>query len=357
LINPLAAPAPERYRSCRHIERSLVFYPGRVNACCANPVTGATPTLSPFTGGDLSAEAVRAGRAKIKADHKAGGVFPECAQCPRLTEHNWETDPAMGEYAIDEVTIAHFTTCNIRCNYCYTVRNERDATALLSKVPRLLRTFEQLIAEKQLAPYATVRFSGGEPTLLPEFEDLLTLLSEYGVRSVVYTNAVNRSEAIHKALRLDRVELVLGIDAATAEVYRAVKKMDYNEQVWENVAANCASTVPNSVNKVWAKFIYLLDNYTESELFVERAAAAGVKNIYYDLDSSRIIVGRGCRLTPLPEEIADRIARMQYDCDRFGIVMDFAQSGLAWMTPERTARIERELQRLKSDRQEVALAG
>src|SRR6267154_2454925 len=73
------------YTSCRHIERSLVFFPGNVRACCANPATGDTPIIAPFTGGDLSIEAVRAGRKRIKDSHKAGQIVPECQQCPKLT--------------------------------------------------------------------------------------------------------------------------------------------------------------------------------------------------------------------------------------------------------------------------------
>jgi hypothetical protein len=348
MVTDLAGPItgePQRFLSCRHIQRSLVFYPGKVHACCANPVTGATPAISDFAGGDLAIEAIIAGRNRIKERHRVGDIVDECRQCPRLVEDNWDADESrFGSYPIDEVTIAHFTTCNIRCNYCYTVRNERDAMAPLSKVPRLLRTFEGLVRDRHLAPYATVRFSGGEPTLLPEFEDLLTLLGDYGARSIVYTNATKYSPAIVNALRNDKVELILGIDAATPEIYRAIKKMDYNEVVWENVGAYCAAQRPDATNKIWAKFIFTVENYGEAHLFVSRAAAAGVKHVYYDFDSSRTILqwSRG----PLPEAICDRVAELRYDCLSRGIEAAFAESGLAWLTPERTARIEQELNRL-----------
>jgi len=360
IADPAAQSVPERYLSCRHIERSLVFYPGKVNACCANPMTGETPTISPFTGGNLSSAAVREGRAKLIERHKRGDIAPECQSCPRLTEEAWTADKVWTKYLIDEVTIAHFTTCNIRCNYCYTVRNERDATALLSKVPRILVTFEQLIAEEQLAPYATIRFSGGEPTLLPEFEALLTLLADYGTKSIVYTNATRLSPAILDALNRDRVELILGIDAATPEVYRAIKKMDYNEVVWRNVATYCAALPANATNKVWAKFIFTRENYKESELFVQRAAASGARSVYYDLDGSKSFyddstqsyeLGRSAE--KLPQEIASRVARLRYDCFVRGIETSFAESAGAWMTPERTAYIENEFQRLRQQHGDV----
>jgi hypothetical protein len=338
--------APQRYLSCHHLERGAAFWPGKVTACCANPATGDSPTLTPFTR-EIAAEEVLTGRARIIARHKAGDIVSECRQCPRLTEGTWRPEDGFGEYPIDEVTIAHFTTCNIRCNYCYTVTRP-DQSAPLSKAPRLLQTFEQLVAGGQLSPYATVRFSGGEPTLLPEFEPLLTLLSNHGVRSYVYTNAVKFSDAITDALKRDKVELILGIDAATPETYIAIKKMDYNETVWANVATYCAAAVPGSVGKIWAKFIFCGENYMEAAAFARRAAAAGVKHVYYDFDASRArAVGERHYLGPLPEEVTDSAALLRYECAIRGIDVAFAQAGLVWLTPDREARMEQVLQRLQ----------
>jgi len=300
--NLLAGTAPaarQRYLSCHHLERGLVFYPSRATACCANPATGDTPTLAPFTA-ELTAEQILEGRAKIIARHKAGDIVPECRGCPRLVEGTWQSEDGYGEYPIDDVTIAHFTTCNIRCNYCYTVTRP-ELSAPLSKAPRILQTFEQLIAEGQLAPYATVRFSGGEPTLLPEFEPLLTLLTNHGVHSHVYTNAVKLSDAILNALRQDKVELILGIDAAYAATYKAIKKMNYNETVWKNVAVYCATQRREATAKIWAKFIFCGENYAEATAFVERAAAAGVKHVYYDFDATaRVREWTGMALASCP---------------------------------------------------------
>jgi organic radical activating enzyme len=341
--------SPQVYLSCRHLERGLVFYPGVLNACCANPKTGLSPTITEFGAGDNSTiEALRVSRARIKERHKAGDIIRECQECPRLQE--WKDSYNPDKYSIDDVTIAHFTTCNIRCNYCYTVTKEHEWTAPVSKVPRLLPTFERLIEAGELAPYATIRFSGGEPTLLPEFEALLNLFSSYGAKSIIYTNATQRSQAIIEALKRDKIELIMGIDAATPAVYKAIKKMDYNERVWANVAEYCANSLPTAVNRTWAKFIITEENQHETDLFVKRAAQSGVKYVYYDVDGSRILERGGARNGPMPEEIADKVALLRYECAVRGIEVGFMQVGLAWFTPERNARIERALQALVQQR-------
>jgi hypothetical protein len=38
-----------------------------------------------------------------------------CQGCPRLAEEESQRPGALSPYAIDEVTIAHFISCNIRC--------------------------------------------------------------------------------------------------------------------------------------------------------------------------------------------------------------------------------------------------
>lgn len=332
-----------KYLSCRFLQSAASFFPGRVTACCANPATGMTPVIAPFNG-QLSVEDLLEGRAKIHVQHKRGEIVPECRGCPRLVEAEWPAEP-IGGYLIDDITIAHFTSCNIRCNYCYTV-TEPHLTALLSKAPKLLPVFQQLVDRKLLSPQGTVRFSGGEPTLSPEFAPLLTLLSNYGVRSIVYTNATKRSQAIIDALERDKVELVLGIDAASVGVYKAIKKMNYNEKVWKVVAEYCAAVRPDAFNRVWAKFIFCLENYHETEYFVRRAEAAGVRYVHYDFDSSRVRSGSERAGITLPEVITDYVALLHHECMMRGMTVEFAESGLTWLTPEREQRIKREIQRL-----------
>ena len=349
-VPPPATPA--KYFSCRFLERGLVFQPTRViSPCCTNPARAGHPVLARFNGSEFSLDAAIETRSGIIARHKAGTIEPACRGCPRLQEADWAG--AMSPYSVDEITIAPFSSCNIRCNYCYT-QVKGPWTSPLSTAPRVLPVMQALIDRKLLAPHATVRFSGGEPTLSPEFDPLLELLTTYGARCVVYTNATKRSDAIIEALRRDKVELVLGIDAASVEVYKTIKKMNYFDKVWKVVAQYCAAVQPGAVNKVCAKFIFCGENYHEANHFVRLADAAGAKFLQYSLDTSRGSGRLRQDLGPLPEIVTDYIAVFRHECLKRGIVAEFGQHGVPWLTPERTERIEREFERLK--RADAALA-
>ena len=342
--SPSATPA--KYRSCRFIERGLVFQPDRtVSPCCINPATKGHPVLAGFDGSEFAIDAALEARSGLIARHKAGDTEPACLGCPKLQEADWAA--AMSPYLVDEITVMPFSSCNIRCNYCYTMV-EGPWISPLSTAPRVLPVIQALIDRKLLDPNATVRFSGGEPILSPEFDALLELLTTYGARCVVYTNATKRSDAIMQALRRDKVELVLGIDAASVEVYKAIKKMNYCEKVWKVVADYCAAVQPGAVNKVWAKFIFCVENYHEAAPFVRRAEAAGAKHVYYSLDTSRGPQRLRQDLGELPDIITDYIAILRHECGKRGIVAELGQFGPPWLTPQRIERIERELDRLKS---------
>ena len=354
------------YLSCWHLERGLVFFPGRLTACCANPITGMQPELAKFSGGTVDIDAIAETRRQIIEEHKAGRIIKDCQHCPKLIEVVPD-DPRLGSYPIADVTIAHFTSCNIRCNYCYTVI-DGSVKANISKVPPILPTFQELVERKQLNPGSRIRFSGGEPTLLPEFDALVKLLSDYGCQSIIHTNATRLSPSIIEGLARDTVELVLGMDAATDETYRAIKKMNYNEKVWANAGAYVAARRPEAKNKIWFKFIFCMENYTEAVQFVERAASVGATHVYYDFDESRpaklafdetggaILRNGNGRDEPLPEEVADWCAALRYECFKRGIDAQFCYIGYAWLTPERTARMEAELARLKTEEDASASA-
>ncbi len=322
----------EAYHSCAFIEGGVVFWPKWLTPCCvlhSNGLAG-QPVITEFSGGELPLEKIQAWRDRTIAAHKREEFLPDCKGCPQLVKRAWGAQP---QHSIHMITIAHYTHCNLRCNYCYTVLRP-EVTIKAKKVYDLLSIFKQLIESKVLPPQAEIRFSGGEPTILPEFEDMLDLVSAYGPRLRIYTNAVVRSAAILRALAQHRVELVLGIDAATDQVYKEVKGRNVNNQVWNNVAAYVAIDPDNC----WAKMIIRRENICDVARFVERCVECSVRKVYYDLDSG---------ITPtdgnkLDDKYVDAIALLKYECEKRGIETQCAEVGtLSFSNDAVLERVER----------------
>ena len=194
---------PQEYHSCEYIEGGVVFYPNRISACCVSHSNGTSgqPQLTEFHGGELPIAKIKEWRNRAIEAHKRGEFIQECKGCPLLVKRAWGENK---EHSIHMITIAHYTHCNLRCGYCYTVFAP-ELTIKPKKVYDLAPIFKEMIETRTLSPKAEIRFSGGEPTILGDFEDLLDMVSAYGPRIRIYTNAVVRSEAILRALAKRRV--------------------------------------------------------------------------------------------------------------------------------------------------------
>lgn len=322
--------AQEPYYSCEYIEGGIVFYPDRISACCVSHGLVGQPRILDFKGGELPIEDISAWRKKTIEAHKREEFHPDCKGCPLLAKGAWGAKKE--EHSIHMITIAHFTHCNLRCGYCYTV-NSPELNIRPKLVYDLLPIFKQMIESKALSPKAEIRFSGGEPSVLPEFEELLDMVSAYGPRIRIYTNAVVRSEAVLRALAKRRVELVLGIDAATDAVYKKVKGRNVNRQVWENVAAYVAIDPDNC----WAKMIVRQENICDVMPFVKRCEEINVRKVYFDLDAGIRAYG------PLAAEMyIDALALLKYECEKRGIETACAEAGTnSFSTDAVVARVER----------------
>ena len=106
-------------------------------------------------------------------------------------------------------------------------------------------------------------------------------------------------------------------------------------------------------NKVWAKFILCIENFQEAGYFVERALPFAAYNVYYDFDLSCTVVSSERAGVTLPEEICDHLAVLRYGCENEVLLWNLPS--LAWPTPEREARVTREIERSRQQDASVAV--
>ncbi len=312
----------QAYPSCENIEGGLTFWPKELTACCFTwGQNEGKPRLAEFAGGEIPLKEILRSRSVIISENQGRG-YEGCRGCPRLVVRKW---PARA-YAFHHVVLCHFTTCNVRCKYCYLVRSPELASPRSYPV---LPIFETFLDRRLLSPDATVSFSDGEPTILPEFEDLVRrILPEVGA-VWVFSNGIVFSEAVEEGLRSGVVgPLVLGVDAGSPEVYRALKDRDYCDRVWSNAARYAAAG-----KGVVAKMVLRDENFGDTENFAARTRDAGIDTVFFDVDWGG--------LRTYKEAAVDAAARLKVACRERGV------SASLWNSPnhfpELSSKIEQRM--------------
>jgi len=264
---------PGEYVSCPYIEGALVFALGNLCLCCITNHGKGYPKAADYDGGDLPVQRILARRRQVRTQNQRDARYPRCAGCGYLERRRWEADP----YPFRHLVIAHFTRCNLRCRYCYVLRHghlERPY-APYDIVPVL----RSMADRRLLSPLGHVSWGGGEPVLYEGFEPAFRFLLDYGVTQDVNTNGTVLSPAILEALGRRRVSVACGVDAGTRGTYGRIKGRDLFDRVWRNLGEYAASG-----GDVAAKIIVTTENHHEVVPFLERARAAGVRSILYDVD-------------------------------------------------------------------------
>jgi len=108
--------------------------------------------------------------------------------------------------------------CNLQCIHCLSASGRRDPNEL--STDECLRVIDEL--ERMQVFYVNV--GGGEPTVRPDFWDLLDYSVEHYVGVKFSTNGVRLDQAAAERLtRTDYVDVQISIDGATADVNDAVR--------------------------------------------------------------------------------------------------------------------------------------
>jgi mycofactocin biosynthetic radical S-adenosylmethionine protein MftC len=108
--------------------------------------------------------------------------------------------------------------CNLQCVHCLSASGRRD--------PRELSTQEcmRMVDELERMQVFYVNIGGGEPTLRPDFWDLLDYSVAHHVGVKFSTNGVRLDRrAAQRLARTDYVDVQISIDGATADVNDAVR--------------------------------------------------------------------------------------------------------------------------------------
>ena len=103
-------------------------------------------------------------------------------------------------------------SCNLRCRYCYAQSGE-DLTKAAD-----FNLLKRIISEaKELGIKSVVVIGGGEPTLYPEFRELITYIDSLGIVPVIFSNTILMTEELAKFLYEHNASVMGKLDSLKPE--------------------------------------------------------------------------------------------------------------------------------------------
>lgn len=224
-----------------------------------------------------------------------------CKGCRALEDDfNFDND----ESYISFINFNHWNRCNSKCIYCSSIYNGGDR---YFNVLPLIKSLIEYKDGKYIRGTGEFTFQGGEPTLLPEFEELLDLLMVYidKHKMRIHSSGIKYSKSIEKGLKENLLQIIVSPDSAIKETYEKIKRVEAYELVWENLRKY--ATVQKTPDNVRVKFIIIPgvnDTIEEADAFLDKIQEINVHYIVLDIE------GRCC-------------AEHNYDIPQAAMLLDY----------------------------------
>lgn len=223
----------------------------------------------------------------------------KCKGCRLLSNERIFNDDSY----ISHINLNHWNICNSRCVYCSKEYNGGD------KYFNVLPMMKELFSYKNgrfLDCGGELTFQGGEPTMLPEFEELLNMFTEKKILVRIHSSGIKFSQAIVDGLKNNSIIIVISPDTANPETYRKIKRVNCCDKVWQNLETYAKAQ--QEPDKVKLKFIIIPgynDSVEEIDLFLGRAKSIGIHRIIWEIECSYA-------------------ARYGYEIPHVGLLLDYA---------------------------------
>lgn len=267
---------------CKNLFHDINFEPDSIQPCCN--VHGIEVPKFPFSGGEFPAQAYGAHIKNVMA--RIQNSENVCKGCPQLQT----IDKAHVETALTFKTVSfnqHRFFCNCKCEYCNLWPHKSRGYGY-----EVLPTLESLQAQNMLDKNCFFSWGGGEPSILPGFEDAAQWITKHGYWQNVHTNALIHSPAIGRMLRRGQGEINISLDSSSPEIYKSVKGVNGFAKVVDSLKKYVADA--RSPEQIVLKYIIYEKNNQIPEIaqFIKLCASLGIKRIQLSFDFREVNAGK-----------------------------------------------------------------
>ncbi|OEJ15968.1 hypothetical protein BFL38_10955 [Brachyspira hampsonii] len=253
-------------KSCPYIEAGVWFNIRGMACCCLSTYTSPELVTSDEINSDNLTYELLVQRRK-ELFEAVNGLrdldTKSCKKCLQLIEKKYKDvnfEYLGGVHKGSSFNIQHFTSCNLRCTYCaYTISNN-----FVKPQYDILKIMELYREKGKLLGNNWIDFNGGEPSLLENFDEILSYLIDNNLGTIVlYSNAVKYSDGILNALKNDNVMLVTSIDSGTVSSYKNIHGGNAFHKVFNNLIKYKSSGTKN----IQLKYIVTDKNMNDDDIY------------------------------------------------------------------------------------------
>lgn len=257
---------------CHNLLNDINFEPASLQPCC-NTRALKVPSF-PYSGGPVNLRAYADHIARTLSEIQTAGDV--CKGCPKLMDIDQDFLGVNGAKFKTVSINMHRHFCNCRCVYC-DLWQHGDKGYGYDILPGLKSLREQ----GALADNALFAWGGGEPGILPTFDEAASWAFNCGYSQVVHTNALRFSAPVAELLAGGMGAVNISLDSCSRETYKAVKGLDGFHRVLDTVRRYAAA----NADMVVLKYIVFEANNEPGEIenFLQLSRKLGVR-VQYSLN-------------------------------------------------------------------------
>lgn len=284
-----------KYKSCRFIEHGIYFsYTGNgqlyIKHCCN--MDGAPfheqdiiQTVSDIN--DIDFDDILKKKKIMRQNAKKGIYHPLCEKCWwELKDGDWDDE----DY-FSQITLAPIIRCNSRCVYCEIGNDDKLYNS--KQVFEMFPVIQKLMSENLIRFDGSLRYMGGEPTLISDFEKITDLFVENGIPEIYLpSSGIKYSKAIERACKkIDKCEIFISIDSGRPETYKKIKGINAYGLVLKSLKNYSKNTISSKENVI-SKYIVVPrynDNTSEIDEWIKESIKSGIKSLAPDAERTYVI--------------------------------------------------------------------
>lgn len=271
---------------CKRLFETLNFDAEKVFYCCA---TRTGPSIDVPPPNKLN-QIIKKRNQLIKALEQ-GNIPSECVGCFDLQEYevkrNFFERTFSSPPKSNLIIVKHFKQCDCSCTYCCEQYLSKRKIVLKPKksdyydlLPIIKELYKNDLIDKQ---NLDVHFQGGNVSVLEEFDDLLNLFMENGVKRVeIATNGIKYLPCIEKICNKTFVDVNISIDSGTRETFKKIKTVDKFDSVVENLRIYAKLPILLRLKYILVRGVN--DNIEELTNYINLMKEVGINNAELMID-------------------------------------------------------------------------